>query len=286
MSENRSKLMRSQISCFADEIAVSLDRQIAVLQDLDIRWIELRSSDGISVADFTPEYARQVKEKLDKAGIRVSAIGSPLGKIGIDEDFVSHMKTFDKITHLANVFETPYIRIFSFYLPEGRKPESCREQVMRRIEQMVKEATRCRVILLHENEKQIYGDNAARCQDLMNHFAGENFRCTFDFANFIECDQDTMEAYSLLKPYIEYVHIKDALHETKEIVPAGKGDGQLSAILPLLEESGYTGFFSLEPHLANFSGLSKLEQNAALRAENDTEKAFRPAYHSFMELLG
>lgn len=285
MIETGKGTRQPQISCFADEIAESLDRQIEVLQDLNIRWIELRSADGIGVADFTPEYACQVKEKLDRAGIRVSAIGSPIGKIGIEDDFVSHMKTFDKITHLANVFETPYIRVFSFYLPKGRTPENCREQVMRRIEQMVKEAARCRLVLLHENEKEIYGDNAARCLDLMNHFAGENFRCTFDFANFVECDQDTMEAYRLLKPYIEYVHIKDALHDTKEIVPAGRGDGQLSAILSLLADSGYSGFFSLEPHLANFSGLNKLEQNAALRAENDTEKAFRLAYHSFVELL-
>ena len=284
MSEIVKKTIQSQISCFADEIAESLDRQIEVLQELNIRWIELRSADGIGVADFTPEYARRVKEKLDRAGIRVSAIGSPIGKIGVEDDFVSHMKTFDRITHLANVFETPYIRVFSFYLPENRSPESCREQVMRRIEQMVREAARCRIILLHENEKQIYGDNASRCLDLMNHFAGENFRCTFDFANFVECGQDTMEAYRLLKPYIEYVHIKDALRDTKEIVPAGKGDGQLSQILSLLTDSGYKGFFSLEPHLANFSGLNKLEQNAALRAENDTEKAFRLAYHSFMEL--
>ena len=285
MKETIQKTVRSQISCFADEIAESLDRQIAVLQELNIRWIELRSADGINVADFTPEYARQVKKKLDHAGIKVSAIGSPIGKIGIEDDFVSHMKTFNNITHLANVFETPYIRIFSFYMPENKSPQICREQVMRRTEQLVKEAAHNRLILLHENEKQIYGDNAARCLDLMNHFAGENFRCTFDFANFVECGQNTLEAYQMLKPYLEYVHIKDALQDTKEIVPAGMGDGQLPTILSLLEDSGYQGFFSLEPHLANFSGLNNLEQNVTLRAENDTEKAFRLAYHTFIGLL-
>ena len=70
MNESRKKLTQSPISCFADEIAVSLERQIAVLQELGIKWIELRSADGINVSAFTQEYARTVKEKLDAAGLQ------------------------------------------------------------------------------------------------------------------------------------------------------------------------------------------------------------------------
>lgn len=285
MSELRKRLTRSPISCFADEIAVSLDRQIEVLQELGIKYIELRSADGINVSAFTPEYARTVKQKLDAAGIRVSAIGSPIGKISLEDDFQSHMKMLTTVEHLADIFETPYIRMFSFYLPENRTPESCRDDVLARLEQMVAEAAKNRLILLHENEKAIYGDTAPRCLDLMKQFAGETFRCTFDFANFIECGQDTLEAYHMLQPYIAYVHVKDAVRETREIVPAGQGDGKLSEIFTLLDQSGYEGTLSLEPHLANFSGLNSLEKDAAVRAENDTERAFHVAYRALMQLL-
>lgn len=285
MSEIRKKLTRSSISCFADEIATSLDRQIEVLQELGIKYIELRSADGINVSAFTPEYARTVKQKLDAAGIRVSAIGSPIGKINLEDDFQSHMKLLTTVEHLADVFETPYIRMFSFYLPENRTPESCRDDVLAQLEQMVAEAAKNRLILLHENEKAIYGDTAPRCLDLMKQFAGETFRCTFDFANFIECGQDTLEAFHMLQPYIAYVHVKDAIRETREIVPAGQGDGKLSEIFTLLDRSGYEGFLSLEPHLANFSGLNNLEKDAAVRAENDTERAFHVAYRALMQLL-
>lgn len=285
MNESRKKLTQSPISCFADEIAVSLERQIAVLQELGIKWIELRSADGINVSAFTQEYARTVKEKLDAAGIRVSAIGSPIGKISLADDFDVHMKTFTAIEHLADIFETPYIRMFSFYLPENRTPVSCRDEVLMRLEQMVAEAAKNGLILLHENEKAIYGDTAQRCLDLMKTFAGQTFRCTFDFANFIECGQDTLEAYHMLQPYIAYVHVKDAIRETREIVPAGRGDGKLSEIFSLLDNSGYKGFLSLEPHLANFSGLNSLEKDAAIRAENNTEKAFLAAYQALTQLL-
>lgn len=285
MNEIRKRLTHSPISCFADEIAASLERQIEVLQELGIRYIELRSADGTNVSAFTPEYARTVKQKLDAAGIRVSAIGSPIGKINLEDDFRSHMKMLTAVERLADIFETPYIRMFSFYLPENRTPESCRDGVLSRLEQMIAEAAKNRIILLHENEKAIYGDTAPRCLDLMKQFAGETFRCTFDFANFIECGQDTLEAYHMLQPYITYVHVKDCVQATREIVPAGQGDGKLPEIFTLLDRSGYKGFLSLEPHLANFSGLNSLEKDAAVRAENDTERAFHIAYRALMQLL-
>ncbi len=285
MKESRELLKLSPISCFADEIAESLDRQIEVLLDLGIRWIELRSADGINIAAFTTEYANMVKKKLDAAGIRVSAVGSPIGKISIEEDFDTHKKSFHAIQRLADIFETPLIRIFSFYLPKEQAPGKYRDAVMMRMDEMVQEAAQNRLTLLHENEKGIYGDTADRCLDLMKQFAGESFRCTFDFANFIQCGQDTWEAYQLLKPFLSYVHIKDALSETKEIVPAGKGDGHLAQILSAMDTDGYRGFLSLEPHLADFSGFRGLEQDAAAKAEHNTEKTFRIAYDALLQLL-
>ena len=269
-------LSNCPISCFADEISVSLDRQIQVLNELGIKFVEFRSADGTGVADFTDEQAKEAKKRLDAAGIRVSAVGSPIGKIGINDDFEEHMKKLGRIERIADIFETPYIRMFSFYMPEHLDPKDSRDEVMRRMECMVKD----------ENEKGIYGDNAARCLDLMKEFYGDHFKATFDFANFIQCGQNTLEAYEMLKPYIEYVHVKDARLSDGEVVPAGTGDGQLLDIFEKLDASGYKGYLSLEPHLANFAGLANLEKDAAVRAENDTEKAFCVAYRALEGLLG
>lgn len=159
---------------------------------------------------------------------------------------------------MADIFETPYIRMFSFYIPENYAAADCRSEVLFRMEAMVAEAAHNNITLLHENEKGIYGDNASRCLDLMQQFAGKHFSCTFDFANFIQCGQDPSEAYEMLSPYISYVHVKDALFATGEVVPAGTGDGHLPKIFQKLDASGYHGFLSLEPHLANFSGLGSV----------------------------
>ena len=189
MNTQHKLLSSCPVSCFADEIAESLDRQIEVLSRLGISYVELRSADGINVSDFTMNFAKEVKKKLDQANIRISAIGSPIGKIGIDDDFDAHLQKLSHTEQMADIFETPYIRMFSFYIPENYAAADCRSEVLFRMEAMVAEAAHNNITLLHENEKGIYGDNASRCLDLMQQFAGKHFSCTFDFANFIQCGQ-------------------------------------------------------------------------------------------------
>lgn len=273
------------ISGFADEIHKDLDTQTEVLKSLGQRFIELRSADGINIADMTTEKAQEVKARLDAAGIAVSALGTPIGKIGITDAFEPHFQQFRHVVELAKLFETRYLRIFSFYIPKGERPKDYREEVMRRIGLLTEYATEQDVVLLHENEKGIYGDRAARCLELMEQFYGGHFQCTFDFANFIQCGQDTLEAYEMLKPYISYIHVKDALAENGEVTPAGEGDGHVEEILSRLDRSGYCGFLSLEPHLADFCGFEKLESGEVVRKKLNGEEAYRLAHRSLTKIL-
>lgn len=281
-----------KITGFADEIHRDLDVQLQVLAELGQKYIELRGADGINIADMTMENAADFKARMDAQGVKVSALGSPIGKIGITDDFEPHFEKFKHVVELAKFFETSYIRMFSFYLPHDCKKEEYREEVMARMARMVDYARQQGVVLLHENEKGIYGEDALGCKDLMEQFYGESFKCIFDFANFVQCRQDTMEAYELLKNYIHYFHIKDAMWENGEVVPAGKGDGQVAIILGLMEDKGFEGFLSLEPHLTNFAGLAQLEREEDMQGkavEKLEEKkgaiAYELAHRSLCELL-
>ncbi|MDO4283988.1 MAG: sugar phosphate isomerase/epimerase family protein [Eubacteriales bacterium] len=286
MFQDRAVLKNCPVSGFADEISPALDRQIAILQSLGMEWIEFRSAEGKNVADYTAEEAKALWERLEEAGIRLSAVGSPIGKIEITEDFEPHFEKFRHVAELAKIWETPRIRLFSFFIPRGERPEKYRDEVLRRTGRMVEYAARCGLVLLHENEKDIYGDNAARCLDLMREFHGDAYGCTFDFANFVQCGQGTMEAYEMLSPYIDYIHIKDAVAGTGQVVPAGQGDGNVRRILRELDQKGYDGFLSLEPHLTDFDGLAGLEKNAEHRGRSDTEAAFVTAARALDGLLG
>ena len=289
MSQDRNILKNCVITGFADEIDANVDKQLALLKQLGITYVEFRSGDGINVADYTLEQAKALKQKLDDNGIRVSAVGSPIGKIGIEDDFGPHLEKLSHVMDIAEILDTKYIRMFSFFMPDekasGKKPEDYREEVFSRMEAMVKLAASRGFVLLHENEKDIYGDIAPRCLKLMERFFGEHFKCTFDFANFVQCGQDPLAAYELLAPYVEYIHIKDALAENGMVVPAGEGDGRIREVFEMLEQVGYEGFLSLEPHLTDFVGLQGLEKSVEQRGRTDGEYAFCQAHEALVGLL-
>ncbi len=274
------------LSGFSDEIAPEFDKQLETIKEFGISHIELRAADGINVSDLTGEKVKEIKAKLTAAGIGVSSIGSPIGKIGIAEEFAPHLDKLKRTLEIQKELDAPYVRMFSFYLPKDRDPGEFREEVLDRMGKMVEEAEKWDSVLLHENEKGIYGDNASRCKDLMDAFYGPHFRAVFDFANFVEVGQQTLPAYENLKPYIEYVHVKDALMKEKKVVPAGRGDGHVKEILADLIGGGWKGFLSLEPHLTDFAGLAALEQDAQKRGDAlDGKSAWKLALDSLRAIL-
>lgn len=274
---------------FADEISTSLDEQIATLKKLGMDHLELRSVEKVNIADFTLDFAKEVKAKLDNNGIKVSALGSPCGKIKIYEDFEPHFEKFKHVVELAKFFETKYIRIFSFYIDEEQDPEQYFGEVVARLKRFIEYAKANNVVLLHENEKDIYGDTYERCVKLFKELYCESFRCTYDPANFVQCGCDTVNAFDALKTYIEYLHIKDARFSDGLVVPPGYGDGNIPVLIKRLSDMNYTGFLSLEPHLKSFSGLDALENGAVLVNKDSNFKdgptAFTFAHDRLVEIV-
>ena len=278
-----------KLSGFADEIDADFDVQINVLHECNIGYMELRSAYGKNISEYSLEEAKELKVKLDRDKIKVSAIGSPIGKISVKDDFEEHYQLFTHVVALAKLLETKYIRMFSFYIPEGEIAESYKKIVFKRISRMVAFAKEQEVVLLLENEKGIYGDNICRSLELMEAFYCDNFKQTFDFANFIQCNQDAMEAFQTLRPYIEYIHVKDAYKNSHQVVPAGLGDGRIAEIVSILKTEKYEGFYSLEPHLSEFGGLQQLERennktNIGMDMKNG-RNAFMTAYKAFGEIV-
>jgi 3-dehydroshikimate dehydratase len=251
------------LSAFADEIATNLDEQISVLKSERISFVDLRGVEGINVLDFSDQQAREIKQELDARGIKVATIASPIGKVPIDSSFDEHLRRFDRALKLAHLFETRLIRIFSFYPPANSsaiEPAAWRTEVVQRLSALVERAQKEDVVLLHENEKDIYGDTITRCVDLLQTINHNNFRAVFDPANFIQCGQNPFpDAYEAILPWLSYVHVKDARTDGT-VVPAGSGAARWSDLLRRLRIDGYDGFLALEPHLmlaeayAGFSG--------------------------------
>jgi sugar phosphate isomerase/epimerase len=254
------------LSAFADEIDENLQTQMDVLEKHGIYHIEMRGVNGRNLTQHSLEEVMEIKKQLDDRGFKISAVGSPIGKIKITDPFLPHLELFKHTIEIAKILETRYIRVFSFFIPQGTDPSEYRDEVMERFRKFIEAAEGSGLILLHENEKDIYGDTAERCLDLIKTMNSSILKATFDPANFVQCNVKTYpEAYELLKDHIAYMHIKDALYSDHSVVPAGHGDGKVKEILMALDAKGFEGFLSLEPHLGNFKGFADLEQNADIK---------------------
>jgi len=192
--------------------------------------------------------------------VSVSAIGSPIGKIDVRAAFSPELQRLRRIADIADALGTRVVRVFSFFIPDGEPPERYRSQVIDQMGALAAVAAERGIVLAHENEKLIYGDVPERCADIIASVGSPALRSTFDAANFVQCGvRPHTDAYRLLRPYLLYVQIKDAVAGTGEVVPAGQGDGEVAETLRALIESGFDGYLSLEPHLAaggTFGGFS------------------------------
>lgn len=241
-----------RLSAFADEISPDLDEQIAVLFREGINHLDLRSVSGTNVLDLDDRQVADIKRRLDTAGVSVAAIGSPIGKVPIDSSREADLQRLDRAIALAEIFGTPFIRIFSFYPPASAPaapPSQYRQDVLERLEAMTARARGAGVILTHENEKGIYGDTIDRTVDLLQSIGDPHFQAVLDPANFIQCGQRPYpDAYRAVRPWLCYVHVKDARPDG-EVVAAGEGVADWPVLLEDLRASGYDWFLSLEPHL-------------------------------------
>ena len=264
-----------KISGFIDEIDIGFEKEIEVVKKLGMNYIELRSMDGINVSDLSIEKVNEIKKTLQNESIKISCIASPIGKIDIDEAdfenrFEEHFKKFKHVLNIAQILEVKYVRVFSFFLKREQK-EKYKD-----------------IILLHENEKGIFGDDIESCLNLIEAMDSKKFKLIFDPANFVQVGVSPLKAYEKLKKFVEYVHLKDANFSSHENVLIGTGDGEILELLKELKRDNFKGFLSLEPHLINFSVLQSLEQedvNERKAQFKDGEEAFKKSLETLLKMI-
>jgi sugar phosphate isomerase/epimerase len=264
------------LSGFIDEISDDFSLQCTIAAELGLRYVEVRSAWGTNILDLDDGQLSRVRETLSVYGLKVSSIGSPIGKISIDDEFPPHLERMRHAVEVAKTLEAPYIRIFSFFIPEGTDPDSRRDEVLSRMEDLADVAANSDVILVHENEKDIYGDIPRRCLDLVTSVSSPKLRLAWDPANFVQVGvRPFTEGYEMLRPHISYIQIKDALLANGTVVVAGAGDGEVRETVRALQADGFDGFFSLEPHLGEYTAFGALSG----------PELFIRAWRAFTEIL-
>lgn len=277
-------MLYGKMSAFSDEIDEMIDVQFTVLNKLGIKYFEPRGINGKNIAELNDQEVLELKAKMQEYGIKASSIGSPIGKIKITEDFAPHFEKYKRIVKTAKMLDCKYIRMFSFF-KDGDWTDEKVEEVMARLSAFIEYAKAEGVVLLHENEGDIYGETIEGNLNIMQKLYCDNFKMVFDPANFAQKGIDTKEAIAKLLPYVAYMHVKDH-KEGEGIVPPGHGDGNVGYVVKTLFDNGFKGFISLEPHLGNFKGLAELELNGKSHVEKEAgEDTFTLAATEFEKVI-
>ena len=122
------------LSGFADEISPDPGEQLATLAAESITHLELRSAWSVSVADLTGTQLAEFRAMLADAGVLVSAIGSPIGKIPVGAPLGPELDRMRRVAATASELGTTIVRVFSFFIPHGEPPGRFRAQVIDRME--------------------------------------------------------------------------------------------------------------------------------------------------------
>jgi sugar phosphate isomerase/epimerase len=243
----------ANLSAFADEVTEDFRAQVEYLAKEKVGFIEPRFVNRKNIMDLSRSELDEARKLIRDHGLKVSAIGSPIGKVRLDEPFGPHLDKFKHAVELAVFFETPFIRMFSYYAPEGKDIDEHRDQVMERMAAKVEVVKDVEVTMVHENEAHIYGHTATNCVDLVEAIGSAKLRLAYDPANFVWGEKITNNVevcWPVMQPYVVHVHIKDWKLGSKDIgsIP-GKGDGQIKELLAELSAMAYDGCLTMEPHL-------------------------------------
>ena len=250
-----------KLCAFADEADKMLVGQIDALKRNGVYAIELRGLDGKNIASLTEEEATEYAKLLKDNGIEVWSLGSPLGKINIEEPREKHEEMLRHLLKMADIFGTKRIRMFSYFV----KREECgkyRDEIIDRLRALVKIADG--YMLCHENESEIYGATVDNCVDILDNVDG--LYSVFDSSNFIQWDENIDYALEKLIDRAYYIHVKDSRYSDKFIVPVGFGDGKYDKILSELDRDAT---LTLEPHLFKWTGANEGDDLKAMFSYND-----------------
>ena len=290
------------LSGFADEAAnqKTAEQQFCAFAALGLRYYTLRFIDagaGIQNAMLlAPESIERILSLQAEYGLRVSSLGSPIGKVklidvedGTSNRFVPFQeylkKDVQRACDLANTFGCKLIRGFSFYHPRGTDPEKHLSQA---IDQLGKISRLCESHGLTfglEVEANLIGQTGKLLKKLYDGVADPAMLLIFDGANLV-CQgmstEQVYEEYMAMKEGMGWIHVKDYQRPTtrsthvdeeslKSFVPADQGDSgheaifrdvkrDYSALLAKLSKRGIPGLFlDLEPHVkggGQFGGFS------------------------------
>ncbi len=253
------------LSGFADEVAENktLDQPFSTFAALGLSHFSIRFLDagcGIkNVLQLTDAEVVTVRNRMAEFGLRVSSIGSPIGKVKLlDVDDGTSNRYIEPISYLsqdvrracelAQAFETRLIRGFSFYHPRDSKAETYVDQVVDRLGPIVEECDQRGLTFGLEVEANLVGHTGWLLAEIHRRVNHPALVLVFDGANLrIQgfSPEQIFEQYMAMKPALGWLHVKDYRGPDVTAKSAFIDEEALNQFVPVgLGESAYDRIFA------------------------------------------
>jgi sugar phosphate isomerase/epimerase len=265
------------IAAVTDEFSPTLSEALPVMNEIGMTAAELRVVDGKNILDLTDDELKRTKEALDRAGLPVISIASPLLKCVLptgpeldsrfQHDVFASKHTFEDQPRLtehaltvAKFFGARVVRVFSYW--RTVKPELCLDAIINALSDLARVAEKENLVIGLENEHACNLGTAAEVMRVLEFIPHPNLMLVWDPANALVAGEDPFPGgYSVLpKGRIAHVHAKDCHMEGDTPVwgPLGTRSVRWKEQIAALLADQYQGFLSLETHWPGPGG-NKLE---------------------------
>jgi sugar phosphate isomerase/epimerase len=236
-----------------DEAARDLGGQLAAIRALGWHSIELRTVDGVAIADLSDREFGEVADAMAGHGTVVAAVASGIGNWSrpADSDFGLDTRELEVLARRCALLGARFVRVMS-YPNAGLADRDWRRVAVNRLRALADRAGESGLVLVHENCAGWAGSNAERMLDLLDTVGSPALRLLFDTGNGIAYGYDPYPMLERIVPHVAHVHVKDARRAGAGTVYTEPGTGQarVADCLRLLVAAGFAGTWSIEPHLA------------------------------------
>ncbi|MFC0598363.1 sugar phosphate isomerase/epimerase family protein [Streptomyces palmae] len=241
-----------RLSGIGDEAGAPLATQIAALTALGWDTVELRTVDGTALADLDEAAFERTAAELAAAGLGVTCVDSRIANWArpITGDFELDLRELEILATRCARLGTDRIRVMS-YPNDGLPQDRWRAEVLARMTELAARAEDAGLVLLHENCAGWAGTRADRMLELLDRVASPALKLLYDVGNGVAYGYDAYDLLPEIAPHIAHVHIKDATGTAEDVryTLPGHGVCRVSDALRLLLDHGYTGVWSIEPHI-------------------------------------
>lgn len=276
------------ISVMTDQLGLDFESAAKQLAEWGVQWVDLRGGIyGKGIDDVTDSEAERAQAVLDKHGLQVACLASRLASPWLEhdlwdaKDWEAELKQLDRLTELAEVFDTNVLRVYAYRKPNPDVPrdrpdlEEYLEPVSQRLREAAEIAAGHGLRLVLENETfSLVGtcDEMRRVLEAVDH---EALLACWDVSNGWACGEPPYpDGYDKIKELIGYVHIKGAKGRSDDpsvydgVALVGQDDLDYATVLGAMIRDGYDGMVALHPHHNLFPDQYKLkdEENPDLTA--------------------